>query len=178
MTGREFFNRVMKGKRDFLQEFLDALRKNRVDFCVVGGLAVNAYSEPVVSLDLDVVVIADKLDKLISSLEKRYTVKRQSHSINIKDRSSDLRIQIQTDTRYQPFIDRAVVKNVLGYRVPVASVEDILRGKIWAVTDKSRRASKRQKDLADVVRLVEVDKKLLRYVPDSIKKMLFPEMEK
>jgi hypothetical protein len=36
-----------------------------------------------------------------------------------------------------------------------ARVEDVLQGKVWAVQDSSRRGSKRQKDLADIARILE-----------------------
>src|SRR5918994_4440590 len=47
------------------------------------------------------------------------------------------------------------LRDVLGVQLPVASVEDVLQGKIWAVLDPGRRPSKRQKDLADIARLLE-----------------------
>jgi len=55
MTDKEFMNAVANGKADVLQIFLDALAALDAGYCVIGGLAVNAYVEPVVSLDLDVV---------------------------------------------------------------------------------------------------------------------------
>jgi len=36
----------------------------------------------------------------------------------------------------------------------VASLEDVLKGKIWAYSDEARRKSKRQKDLADMSRII------------------------
>ena len=59
MTKKEFVKRVMKDKGNVLRDFLTILRKKKISFCLIGGLAVNAYAEPVVSLDLDVVVIAE-----------------------------------------------------------------------------------------------------------------------
>jgi hypothetical protein len=53
MTGKEFLNAVANGEIDLLQGFLDVLRDTEADHCVIGGLAVNAYAEPVVSHDLD-----------------------------------------------------------------------------------------------------------------------------
>jgi hypothetical protein len=55
----------------------------------------------------------------------------QPHSITVSSPDSDLRIQIQTDLRYQRFIDRAVTKTVLGYECPVATLEDVFQSKIW-----------------------------------------------
>jgi hypothetical protein len=44
---------------------------------------------------------------------------------------------------------------VLGFRLPIARVEDLLDGKVWAATEPGGRPSKRQKDLADIPRLLE-----------------------
>ncbi len=172
MTKKEFVRKVTNGKKDLLQEFIDILKRRKIPFCIIGGLAVNAYAEPVVSLDLDVVIIVDRLDDLLVTLRKKYKVKKYVNSINISSPFSDLRIQIQTDLRYQPFISRAVDKEVLGYRLAVARIEDVLRGKIWAAEDKTRRPSKRQKDLADILRLIEARKNLLSLIPASLKKRL------
>ena len=172
MTGKEFVNRIANDKGDFLQEFLDILEKTQIQFCAIGGLAVNAYAEPVVSLDLDVVILAEKLDELLTILKKRYSVTEYPNSINITHPSSDLRIQIQTDSRYQSFIDRSDRKKVLGYDMPVAVIEDVLQGKIWAAVDETRRASKRQKDMADIMRLVEYRGDMISFVPESLKRLM------
>ena len=57
---------------------------------------------------------------------------------------------------------------MLGLRLPVARVEDLLQGKIWAVMNAGRRASKRQKDLADIARLIEAFPHLRRDVPAEV----------
>ena len=172
MTKREFIKRLTNSKDDFLESFFGLLKKGGVSFCTIGGLAVNAYTEPVVSLDLDVVVVADKLEVVIPIMQKYYKVKKYPHSLNITKPSSDIRIQIQLDPRYQPFLKRARPKNVLGYRIPVASIEDVLQGKIWAAVDKKRRPSKRQKDLADIMRLVEARPDLKTLIPVELRKQL------
>ena len=55
--------------------------------------------------------------------------------------------------------------------MPVARLEDVLRGKIWAATDPSG-GSKRQKDLADIARILEAYPELRSEVPESIQKNL------
>ena len=82
-------------------------------------------------------------------------VEQFEHSVNISSSQSDLRIQLQTDPRYQEFIPRAELRDVLGYQMYVASLDDVLRGKVWAYADQTRRRSKRQKDLADILRIIE-----------------------
>lgn len=172
MTKREFLRHIAREKKDLLQEFINILHKKKIAFCVVGGLAVNAYAEPVVSLDLDVIVVVDELDNLLAQLKPHHKIKKYANSINISSLFSDLRIQIQTDPRYQDFLKRSVDKEVLGYKLPVAAITDVLQGKIWAAEDKTRRLSKRQKDLADILRLVETKKSLISLVPYSLKKRL------
>ena len=172
MTEKEFLHKIANGKDDFLQSFLDILRKNKIKFCAIGGLAVNAYVEPVVSLDLDVVIVAEKLDFLIPQLKKRFKLENFANSINISEKTSDLRIQIQTDERYQSFIQKAKAKSVLGYKIPVAAIEDVFQGKVWAASDQTRRPSKRQKDLADILRLMEAKKSLGSLLPEQLRKHL------
>jgi hypothetical protein len=172
MNEREFTNKVTNSQEDFLQDFLDLLEERDVPFCVIGGLAVNAYAEPVVSLDLDLVVTAERVDELVEILGQRFTVHRFPHSINVSSPSSDLRIQLQTDPQYQDFITRASQRMVLGYEVSVAALEDVLKGKVWAFSDPARRPSKRQKDLADIMRLVETHPHLIALLPEPLREQI------
>jgi hypothetical protein len=173
MMGKAFLNAVAKGKVDILQVFLEILAETGAKYCVVDGLAVNAYVEPVVSLDLDIVVISGDIDKVCKvATARRLKIARFQNSINLTSTKSDLRIQLQTDARYQPFIDRATQKEILGYRMKVATLEDVLQGKIWAYSDEERRKSKKQKDLADIMRLVEVYPDLEEKLPTSVRNLL------
>ena len=120
-------------------------------------------------MDLDIVVGTNSIDELLPVAEKSFTIKKFEHSLKLKSSKSDLRIQVQTDPRYQAFIIKAIIKNVMGYDMKVAAIEDILQGKIWAYSDQKKRKSKRQKDLADIFRLVEAYPNLHDLLPDSIK---------
>ncbi len=169
MTGKKFFKVIANEKEDILQIFLDILNRTQIDYCIVGGLAVNAYVEPVVSLDLDVVIeIKDIDDVCKEAIDKGLKVEKFEHSVNLTSPRSDLRIQIQTDVRYQEFLTRASSKEVLEYKMNVAAVEDVLQGKVWAYLDEKRRRSKRQKDLADIIRLIEAYPSLERLIPSVI----------
>lgn len=172
MTDREFLQRLANGSSDPLGVFLKYLDGERIPFCLIGGLAVNAYVEPVVSMDVDVVIVTDRIDAIIDALKGTFAVERFANSVNFSAAGSDLRIQIQTDPRYQPFIGRATVKKMLGYDVPVAGIEDLIDGKVWAASDSTRRASKRQKDLADIARLIETDPRLAARVPADLRSRL------
>ena len=172
MNQKTFLNRISNGKKDIIQDVLDLLNKNSIKYCIIGGLAVNAYVEPVVSLDLDIVVIISCIEKIIESGKERYKIEEFPHSINLSSNDSDIRIQIQTDKRYQDFIRRSSTKDVMGYQMNVALLEDVLTGKVWAYSDQQRRGSKRQKDLADILRIIEsypdLKTKLPEYILDII----------
>ena len=172
MTKKEFLNAVSNGKEDIIQIFLDALTTSKANYCVIGGLAVNAYAEPVVSLYLDIIVAAENIEAVCKTIVAHFKIERFAHSVNLSSDKSDLRIQLQTDPRYQDFLGRATSQTVLGYQMKVASVEDVLKGKIWAYSDEQRRKSKRQKDLADITRLIEGYPSIADLIPASIKKRI------
>ena len=151
-----------------LEDFLSLLDRHQIQYCVVGGQAVNAYVEPLVSLDLDLAVANEQLDQMEALLRQHFRVNRFSHSLNIEMPGSDVRIQLQTDERYGNFVARAESREVLGLVLPVADLEDVLQGKIWAVQDTDRRASKRQKDLADIARILEAYPERKAQVPAEV----------
>ena len=170
MTGREFINSVANGKLDIIQMILDILTETGSRYCLIGGLAVNAYVEPVVSLDLDIVVAVEDVDAISRvASERDLKVEHFAHSVNLTSKASDLRIQLQTDSRYQGFITDAETRDVLGYKMKVAKLGDVLRGKIWAYMDKERRKSKRQKDLADILRIIEAYPEFEEALPQSLR---------
>ena len=171
MTEKEFLNGVANGKIDIVQKLLDILKIKKIAYCVIGGLAVNAYVEPVVSLDLDIIITAKDLDRFKKAVSKTFEIKAFKHSLNLYRPDSNLRIQVQTDQRYQKFISQAKEKMLLGYPMMVASLEDVLQGKIWAYSDPERRQSKRQKDLADIFRIIESFPELKALLPDDVHDM-------
>ena len=77
-------------------------------------------------------------------------------------------MQFQTDERYSAFVDRAVPREVLGVTMPVARVDDLLQGKVWAALDPGRRPSKQRKDLLDIERLIEAYPGLRSLVPSEV----------
>lgn len=168
MHALEFWKAITMDKANHLESFLAALEEKQIRFCVIGGQGVNAYVDPLVSLDLDLAVAITQAGQIEPLLARNYKVTRFPHSLNIELPDSDLRIQIQTDSRYGMFVERASRREVLGLEMPVARLEDILQGKIWAIQDPNRRASKRQKDLADIARILESYPDLKARVPVEI----------
>ena len=125
-------------------------------YCLIAGLAVNSYVEPVYTLDAKIVVITSNLSK---------------PSLYLKN-GSQLRIQFTTDERYQSFLARSVEAEVLGIRVRVACLEDVTSGKLWAYSDPRRRLSKRKKDELDLIRLAEAYPELRSLYPRELQEQL------
>jgi hypothetical protein len=168
MRALEFWKVVTVDKSGFLDRIVAVLGEHGIRYCVIGGQGVNAYTDPVVSLDLDLAVATNQLEAAERVLSAVFLVSRFPHSLKVSTPGSDLRVQFQTDPRYSDFVDRAEDGEILGMQLPVAAVEDVLQGKVWAVEDPKRRASKRQKDLADIARLIEVLPYLREGVPDGV----------
>ncbi len=146
--------------------------EHKAKYCVIGGQAVNAYAEPLVSLDLDLVIAARDLEELTPILRTQFVVEEFPHSLNVSTPGSQLRVQIQTDPKYLDFPDRAERREVLGLELSVASLGDLLQGKIWAASDPTRRATKRQKDILDIARLIEKYPHLRPRVPSDLLKQI------
>lgn len=168
MQAVTFWRTVTADSSGFLGAIVELLTTSGAKFCVIGGQAVNAYVEPLVSLDLDLAVAADDVDRVDRLMTERFVVERFPHTLNVSDPGSDLRVQIQLDPRYSAFVQHAAVRSVLGLALPTARIEDTLQGKIWAATAAERRPSKRQKDLADIARIIEQYPHLRAQVPPSV----------
>jgi hypothetical protein len=168
MQALAYWKAVTADRSQFLDRLLAVLRSEGIRFCVIGGQGVNAYVEPVVSLDLDLAVAAEDLPNAEAALAREFEVRRFPHSVNVSAPGSDLRVQLQTDARYAAFVEGSRERDVLGLRLPVAAVESVMQGKVWAALDPQRRASKRQKDLADIARLLEAYPELRPVVPAEL----------
>jgi hypothetical protein len=168
MQALTFWKTITMDTQNLLERLMDILAKHEINYCVIGGQAINAYVEPLVSLDLDIVIATNQLKEATYLLEQNFTAQQFEHSLNISLTGSDLRVQIQLDQRYASFPDHAEIREVLGLSMSVASLDDLLQGKIWAIKDANRRASKRQKDLADIARLLESYPYLQEKVPEDI----------
>lgn len=172
MTAEEVYElTTYGGATDFAR--VVAVCRELGPFCLIGGLAVNCYVEPVYTLDADFVIVAAQSQTLQAKLEASgFTVREFPHSLNAQAPKSQLRLQFTTDPRYQEFPARSQEREVLGIHVPVASIEDVFQGKLWAYSDPERRLSKRKKDEADLVRLAEAHSQLRSRLPDDLRRQL------
>jgi len=172
MTAEEIYESVTNGgATDFAQ--VAAILERHGPWSLIGGLAVNCYVEPVYTVDADIVVAAENLARVRESLAAAgFRLEEFAHSLNASKPGSKLQIQFTQDLRYQDFIERAERREVLGNFIPVARLEDIMQGKIWAWTDPERRPTKRKKDELDLMRIAEAFPKLRPKIPREIVEQL------
>ena len=172
MKASTFWKTIVADESDFLDRFVGLLAASDVRYRVIGGQGVNAYADPVVSLDLDIVVAAEQLPEVEAVLQEHFKVEQFEHSLNVSDAGSDLRVQIQTDLRYFDFVERSRPREVLGMTLRVADVADVLQGKLWAVSDPTHLRSKRLKDYTDISRILESFPDLTTSVPEEVRERL------
>lgn len=168
MMAREIYESVTNGGASDFAAVVEILRRHG-PWCLIGGLAVNCYVEPVYTVDADIVVVTERVEAIARELDAAgFRVQRFPHSLNAKKPKGDLNVQFTQDPRYQAFIAGAASREVLGQTVPVAAVRDLIQGKVWAWSDPERRLSKRKKDELDLIRLAEAYPELRVDMPREI----------
>ena len=169
MTERQFYDWQTAGGGGDVLRLVEVLERLEIPWCMIGGLAVNYWAEePLATADVDVVVAAERVDEAVTELVATgFQAKRFEWSVNLKG-SSKISMQISTDEMYREFPSRSVAADVHGILMRVASLEDTLAGKIVAWRDERRRPSKRQKDLLDIMRLMEAHSELKTTLPPDV----------
>jgi hypothetical protein len=79
MQALAFWKAATSDHANLLESLLAWLREHGIRYCVVDGTAVNAYVEPLVSLDLDLVVAVDQLESVAAALPHHFQVERFPH---------------------------------------------------------------------------------------------------
>ncbi|MDQ6914078.1 MAG: hypothetical protein M3128_14520 [Verrucomicrobiota bacterium] len=168
MTAAEVYESVTNGGASDFAEAVSILDRYG-PWCLIGGLAVNHYVEPVYTIDADVILVTKNLDAVQSDLlAAGFRVEKFAHSINATRPESKLSLQFTLAERYQPFVTRAQRGEVLGCNVPIASLPDLVQGKVWAWSDSTRRLSKHKKDELDLIRIAEAFPDLRSLMPAEI----------
>ena len=83
MQALAFWKTITRDQSNLLENLIALLNEREIRFCVVGGQAVNAYVEPLVSLDLHLVVAVDQLEQVEALIEPHFGLTQFPHSLNI-----------------------------------------------------------------------------------------------
>jgi hypothetical protein len=168
MTAEEIYESVTNGGASDFAVVAKILRRHG-GWCLIGGLAVNCYVEPVYTVDADIVVVTEQLSSIADDLRAAgFRIEQFEHSLNARKGAGQFNVQFTQDARYQKFIAGAQQRQVLGQSVPVADLKDIVEGKVWAWSDQQRRLSKRKKDELDLIRIGEAYPELRERLPAEI----------
>jgi len=173
MTPKQFFDWQTAGGTDDVMRLVDCLERADIQWCTIGGVAVNHWAEePMVTRDADLVVASESVELAVTLLEEAgFKVERFGWSINFQGRSK-VSIQLSIDEFYLGFPGRAVPADVHGILMRVASLEDTLGGKVRAWKDSERRQSKKIKNLGDIARLVESHPRLWELLDSALKDII------
>jgi hypothetical protein len=87
-----------------------------VPWCLIGGLAVNAYVEPVYTADADFVIVSIQLEFVCAELAGLGFTISHHFGVNARLPGSSLMVQFTTDPRYQD-------------QCRVAALADLFQGK-------------------------------------------------
>ncbi len=173
MTTRQFYDWQTAGGGGDVSLLVATLERLEIAWCMIGGLAVNHWAaEPMATADVDIVIASERVEEAVKALQAAgFKAKKFKWSVNLTGRSK-VSVQISTEKVYHGFPGRSVPADIHGILMRVASLPDTLAGKLLAYRDKERRASKRQKDLTDILRLVEAHPKLKKLLPADVMKKI------
>ena len=162
----------------FYLDLFNALEQHRVRYLLVGGLAMNLHGVPRMTMDVDIVMALDSENRdaflaaaralglnpvapiALTDLfdaEKRREWGRTKNMIVFALRPRDVQgptvdVLIEPDLDVEEALARVVWREVQGIRIPLASIEDLIRLK-----ENTGRAQ----DQADIEHLQRVAKKPL-----------------
>jgi len=170
---RQFYDWQTAGGGGDVLLLVATLERLEIAWCMIGGLAVNHWAtEPMATADVDIVIASERVEEAVKALQAAgFKAKKFKWSVNLQGRSK-VSVRISTEKVYQEFPGRSVPADIHGILMRVANLRDTLAGKLLAYRDKERRASKRQKDLTDILRLVEAHPKLKKLLPADVAKKL------
>src|SRR5258707_6244747 len=124
MTAREIYDLALRGGGNDFQATVELLERLGEPWCLIGGLAVNAYAEPVYTADADFVIVSTQLEFVCAELAGLGFTISHHFGVNARLPGSGLVVQFTTDPRYQDFIGRAASAEALGVQCRVASLAD------------------------------------------------------
>lgn len=153
---------------DLLKDLTESLHKLNIPYMLSGSLAMNLYTVPRMTRDIDIVVHLQEKDveKFIGAFKERFychpesvleEVKRQG-MFNLIDNATGYKVDfiVRKNSPYRKLeFDRKVKTNVFGFEAYVVSIEDLILSKlIWIQTLQS---DKQLEDLNNLLKNPEID---------------------
>lgn len=148
---------VVTNKERAFRELFRALETNRIEYALIGGLAVQLCGEEArTTLDIDVAVKSyDSLPRPALEAAGFRFLGRHAHSENWTG-PDDTPVQFSDDPAFARAIETAEPRRFEESIVRVATAAELVHSKLRAAGDDARRRSKRLRDLADAQALLEL----------------------
>lgn len=152
----------------------EVLEKERVHYAIIGGVAIQVWTEePRTTRDIDV-ALAKYSDLPVKALEAAgfEHVAKFEYSDNWRAPGRGVRrqrtaVQFSAGRLTPGTVDRSIPYDIFhGPQLLVAALPDLLRLKFEAALEPRRRASKRISDFSDIRRLIEEHPRLASEVSD------------
>lgn len=172
MQAREFLKTATGDKANLLDRLVKLLDANGIGYCFIGALGAIAYVEPLIGLELDMVIVSYQLGRFESLLANTFRLKRNRHSLEVTLPDSRLRAIVHTNPRFGDFVSRAQVRPVLEMLLPIAKLEDVFQGLVWNAEDSTRRGSYHLQDLTIIQRLLELNPELAGLLVPKVREEL------
>jgi hypothetical protein len=161
-------------KERALRELTEVMAKEHAPYAVIGGVAVQLYSEePRTTADIDVALAAyddlptARLKAAGFTHERRFPHSDNWRAPGSQPKKQRVAIQFTVDTLTPGAVERATIFRVRGMRIKVAALPDLVRLKLEAAEEPQRRPSKRLSAVTDVQRLLEAHPEIEADVPDA-----------
>ena len=160
--------RTLATKEPALLTLARVLDGHGIAWAIVGGIAAQVHlDEPQTTLDIEVAVLDRAAPPVAELVAAGF---RHQASFLYSDQwigAGDVPVQFADDPVWHEGIGRAVRVALGDTTLPILRAIDLLRTKLLAARDPARRKSKRLRDVADAVALVEQTPALLDELSDD-----------
>ena len=151
-------------KENVLASLIDVMRHEAIPYAVMGGVAVQLYTEePRTTADVDI-ALHNRDDIPRESLVKagftydgsyRWSENWRAPAPASTHRRRRISVQFSADDLMSASVDRAVEVRAGDLSFPLVTMDDLILLKLAAAEEATRRVSKRQQDVTDIARLLE-----------------------
>jgi uncharacterized nucleotidyltransferase DUF6036 len=142
---------------DALRRLIDELDTNEIEYALCGGLAMAIHGRPRTTVDIDILILADSLDRVMQIAEDLgYTIRGLDMNFGpIKRRVS----KIDQATRFVLTLDMILVTDAIRDIWETRVKAKLEGGKLFVVSKEGlialKKMSGRPQDIADIFALTE-----------------------
>ena len=174
MSSLAFWKAVVADKSNFLERVIALLESSGFPYCVIGGVAVNAYAEVAITKYFDVSVRSNDFAAVVEKLHAQFEISTDETETTIfRTAGSGLEVRVFVAKPGWGARPKSCQRmDVCGLQLPVASSDATAR--FWAerASDIRLRKSHRAIEIYHLARLVEASPELLPLIPDTVRESM------